>query len=826
MLKQTYIFSDYEQIIKSVCDDAYLWSVSKTVDGRYWLEKRSIADIDTVIFQVELDDSITAVNSLKVMTINSQTYIGIAVDSVEVVAFICEADNPLAGMTELVKPVGITDNCSDIDVLDDFIYALIYSETELKLLKYNYDVYEDTFSIVDGGYDLTKGLCLACDTTTIFITTNTNPINIVRFIDQSGGGTFTVHTLSSGEISPKRAIYYQNELYLGINTSPTKLVRITVGSGEVMSHFSFATIYDDLVDIDYRTDYIYITLESGKIGKFNVSTEVLEYIDTAEVENLGDLATYKSGDAYSFVNKTGTNILLYIDESELTPFSTDIRTRKEYYKSIETDVAWTNGWSSFSTDIRIRDDVRVSFGTDIRYIKYEYVELINNMVKTEDLILKIDDVSISDIQLSSISVSAAMDNTSAATFNLIRKFTSPDYTLASVYSQITNKNVVTIYLQDRQIFEGKVTQIKDSQNSEMISVQADGVYNSDLWVSYKIPHDMNSIETLWHTHKTINVALPSQDEQISVFHAMNVQVNINNPLTPIESNPLDPSVDATLYKGIRVNLGTKKTEKVVRGVEYIANADELNEWKPKQNREYFFVVNATRFDPFNEYPEALKTLTNAYIGTDLTINDDLWSLSETNAIVAYWQRIYDTVEEELGYYEYGVYPFKEISIDYNGKYIASERYEDRVDGLYLVKNDQYDYVEYARKMAYANYHKLDVYNTNVSFDMSLDAFLFYDLHLLDKINLSNTNQSGIYMSPNNGFPLSIKEIVIDADNMLCHIVANSYISSLEGWTMFVRVFIPSLGISYFPGDAEKIVEEGIVPIKLYSKIDPKYGEVE
>jgi hypothetical protein len=129
------------------------------------------------------------------------------------------------------------------------------------------------------------------------------------------------------------------------------------------------------------------------------------------------------------------------------------------------------------------------------------------------------------------------------------------------------------------------------------------------------------------------------------------------------------------------------------------------------------------------------------------------------------------------FYYLGTAPYKEVSTK-NGEYVSVWHWEDREDGLYQGVNPYYNFKPWAQAYANNEFVKMKNINgtlfpqTSASISVTLDAFMYYGLKLLQRINIGNTTQSNIYKNTN-GFPLSIKGIVIDMGNMKVDITANN-----------------------------------------------------
>ena len=147
------------------------------------------------------------------------------------------------------------------------------------------------------------------------------------------------------------------------------------------------------------------------------------------------------------------------------------------------------------------------------------------------------------------------------------------------------------------------------------------------------------------------------------------------------------------------------------------------------------------------------------------------------------QLVYDIVSSKLGY-TVGSAPFKNVPTDASGQYIPAERWEDRDNGLYSVVPESYNYIEYAKKIAELEYQKLLNINggilpeTSNTLTLTLDAYYYYNLKLLTRINIDNTTTPNIYNN-NRGFPLGIKSINISIADMKVTLQADNLKSNDE-----------------------------------------------
>lgn len=145
-------------------------------------------------------------------------------------------------------------------------------------------------------------------------------------------------------------------------------------------------------------------------------------------------------------------------------------------------------------------------------------------------------------------------------------------------------------------------------------------------------------------------------------------------------------------------------------------------------------------------------------------------------------KVYSMLEDRL-VYTLGAPPYKDVSTR-NGIYVAQEQWSDEADGLYLKKADDYNFVAYNTKVAELEYSKIKNINgqilpiAKVDISLTLDAYYYYNLKLLTRVNIDNTTESNIY-NGNNGFPTSIKTINISSADMQVQLVTDNQKSSVE-----------------------------------------------
>ena len=609
-----------------------------------------------------------------------------------------------------------------------------------------------------------------------------------------------------------------NYVFVVTDTSPAKIIRVSITPSSytvyTLTGFEYAK---DLI-VDTIKNKVYVSCNDGKVAEVDITDPSIQVEKTAsESVQLYYIAADETYNNQYITSASSSGVVYIIQGALAYIFNTDLRIRRLLEnKIINTVLNWMRTFTIFNTDLRTKGETGKIINTDLRFTLASVADV--TAIKREDWIVKVDGASLTDVKLDSIQIDVPVDSLSSASFSLARNYDKPDYTIDGTPSQITNKNVVTVYIGTRLIFTGKITKIRSVLDREEIEVTAETRKNTQLMIARTpSPFDFgqgNVLSIGVVNTKTVDLPLPILDTQLSLYDILSHTVSLNNPLTLAEAD----ETDMGYYKGIKVNLGTERKEIITRGIDYINGWAGVDAWNPFENFDHFYVINATLDAPFSTVGTQ-QELINAYIGTSLIVKDDLWLLGSLHGVIVYWQRVYDVQETDLGYYYVGTAPYKEISVP-NGRFISAYKYEDKADGLYEVKEVSYDYEQYAKDCAQAEYCKLDLYAGNSSsINITLDAFLYYNIQMLDKINIVNTKQSGIYKNTN-GFPMSIKRITLSSRDMIANLSMDTTKSVMEGWVTAVRMiftFIPEAADSYYPEETDKVAK---YEEKLFQKIDP------
>ena len=549
-------------------------------------------------------------------------------------------------------------------------------------------------------------------------------------------------------------------------------------------------------DIVYNStlDIFYIACADGQIlevmgSDFTMRTQH----DTGDTDDLLQIANLEG------FNKTyvGTEDLegeiIVMDQSEIESLGLDIRFIQEIQKSIGLSINTLDA-IGIGTDIRFLAETFKNVGLDIRFFPqtnnpFPTIGAPANPLSREDFHVYINNVEIPDAILSSIIITHNIDEKSTASFNLNRKHDQLNHYLDGTPSEITNNNNVKIYIKTVLEFEGEIDNIQCESDTESVNVSTTGNTHSD-------------------DRKTVTLSLPEIDEQLHIYHALINNPSIYNPIIDVDDeNP-------ELAKGIKVNLGNYQAQHVTIhsdtddelqriGEKTLAEQIMEGDWQPKQNWTYFWtILLATNFETGEE-------VINKYVGTSLAgFTTDMWFLESlkyqrqrrfpgesTTNIPSYAHpsgglgiidiekiKIRDEYEYTT-YYKIGEAPFKEISTT-NGKFITALRYEDKPDGLYRSFDVGYNYLQYATEVADLEYEKLKTINGNIlpktttNIELFIDGYYHYGISLLTRLNMDNTTTPSIYNN-NNGFPISVKAIQINASNMRVVLSTDNSLSVLE-----------------------------------------------
>lgn len=568
----------------------------------------------------------------------------------------------------------------------------------------------------------------------------------IAIFNSGSSASFATKIIASGQLS------------IVTDTTPLKLVRVDISDPAnpvwEMCAFPGLTHGKDAV-YNPLFNYIYVPCASGMI--LQIDNSDFNNYSSINTQIPRDLLNICSLDAslklYSGTNDT-TGEIVYIDQAIVSLLSMNIQIIRQANALMDIDIRTLQG-GIFGTNLQCLETRTHSLGLEIRVLADPFDEIALDPIKQSDFHVLVNGVELADIDLSSIEIYHAIGEKSTARFNLCRQHDALNTTVEGTPSEITQQNAVQIFIQDKLEFNGKVSRIKTDSENETVEVTAAGTEKEN-------------------EQRTINMPLASLNEKLHPYHCLVDNEDIYNPyIDPTETNP-------EFYFGVQVDLGKAVSQNIAQyisfqNVEWLADEVISGNFQPKQNWTYFWYAKA------KNYLTGIEQGTLSYVGTSpASLTSDIWEIKG----MSYWyQRQFDDSETELGIYQLGSAPYKEVSTR-NGKKIAKSKWVDQTDGLYREKDEGYDYTQYARDIAALELQKLKNINgailprTSCDIELMIDGYYFYGLKLLTRINIDNTTIAGIYKN-NNGFPVAVKTIQISSSSMRVSLKCDNEKSDVE-----------------------------------------------
>ena len=782
----TYSFEENE--ITAMCiTGEYFWVAYQGSGGNSILHKKNVRNPNTTYYEITVPvDKIVRITA-------DTTYIYLAVEDDTYIAYRYKITNPLTVYKAIAKPITITENPVDIAIdSNSYFYLLVpgtASGTYATVLKYISYSLSETIELSESGKIINDARSITVDDNdNLWIVTYENPTKLVKIYDDI---LYSSESLEG--IYNASKIIHVNPLVIVCYTDPVKIVKVDI-SGETPvediyvlndSGEDFKNATDICINED--TDMLYISCEDGKIIQVELDDfEARTRIDTGDTDNLTNIVSLDDFNTIFAGTDNSTAELIRVDDRDSTELDSDLRFILQETYSVGSRVDSVNGLklnSDFRFIVEKEDNV---LNSDIRFILDSYYTDPNDQyvvpptpIATTDFIVYFASVERTDVDLTSIKIVKTADDYSTATFKLALKHDN----FAPV------QTAVLITLSGNTIFEGTISKVSPKGSKEELYIEA----QSDI----KNTQSVN----------LVNLPLASSDTKFTLYDVFLDDINIYNPV--IEDKYLDDDYEEEndsppLYNGVKIDLGSETTESVTQTTVTSSGVASFNaraanavaiwsgEMPLEQNWTYFFYatgVNVRRCDA-----DLNHNFSNQYIGTSLSsLSDDIiypteiwWEKQrEWGMIENVWEtvlvagqlikvKVYSDDDDEggpgiLGWYKLGSAPYLEVSAR-NGRYITATKYSDEDDGLYTVRDEGYDYTPYTKLVAGVEYEKIKNINgdilpqTSASIGITIDAMFYYNIEIGTKINLSNTTQAGIFKD-SNGFPLMVKSISIDSNNM-------------------------------------------------------------
>jgi len=631
-----------------------------------------------------------------------------------------------------------------------------------------------------------------------------------------------------------------NPLIFVTNTSPARLVKVdvTIPASPTWAAY-ILTGLDNAKDVFVNevSGYVYVVGANGKVLKaplVDLNTQTI--IDLSDPDDLQTIMALPNLGLTYVSTDNALGELYLIDERNAFEIDTDFQAIAPQVFAIDTDFNIVTLFG-IDTEIYALGKEAYQINTDFKCLDYVigYTSVDSlTPINFGDVHVYIDNVELAgnDLIINSIQVVHSIDEESQTTFSLTRRHDQLNTTLDGATVIITNQNAVRVVIKGHIEFEGFISELNTvyDKNADIVNVVA------------LMPQPTTQ-------YNTVALSLPGLTQRLSLYDVLVENPRISNPV-------IDPTNETNpkKYKGIRVSLGKKIVENVLRILVFdnnnaIASAIQKGKFSPLQNWTYFWSPTVRRFGDF-----VLGQTTSVYfdyIGTSMApVSSDLWSLenakhrrqrinpsketllgdgtvyiSDFNEILPIQstaifnalssagyingggviqnkfksildyknlninfsskilQFVYEIVVSKLGY-TVGQAPFKTVATGANGQLISQIKWQDQPDGLYSVQPESYNYIDFCKTIAELEYQKLININgnvlpdTNTSLTLTPDAYYYYSLKLLTRLNIDNTTTTNIYNNLN-GFPVSIKSITIDVATMKVILQATNQKSKQE-----------------------------------------------
>lgn len=555
-------------------------------------------------------------------------------------------------------------------------------------------------------------------------------------------------------------IIFTNPIIFVTATDPAQIVKVDITDPDNLTmETAFLIGAKNAKSVSYNstTGFLYVGCAEGIIVKVDFTDlSVQTIIDVNDIDDLQSVSTFDDESITFASTDNSLGELHMLDERETTILDTNFQFLHQNETQINTDFEWIEALL-LDTNFQFLQINDAQINTDFKWLTDTLTDI--DPIGRDDFVVKIGGTTLTgdDLIPESIVVRHTIGEESEVSFRLARYHDNLNTTLNGSSIQITNQNSVEVIIKGNSAFTGNVSNLNcifetDDEHVEVIA---------------KGPQQVES-------RHTSTLSLPNNSEQLGLYNVLVQNPQINNPI--IDSDDEDPE----FFLGIKVNLGSKIVQSISR-YQYFGNvntlADDVTDgtFKPKQNWAYFW------------FGAAINFITNSafvflrYLGTSIgSLTGDSWEINKLS-----WkrQRTFDDDITELGEYTVGTAPFNEVSTK-NGILISADKWTDKPDGLYREKDAGYNFEDYAKRVADLEFDKLTTINgtilpkTSASIKLTIDAYYYYALKLLTRINIDNTTESNIFKN-SNGFPVSIKVIIISSGTMGVELTTDNSKSIVE-----------------------------------------------
>lgn len=610
-----------------------------------------------------------------------------------------------------------------------------------------------------------------------------------------------------------------NPIVFVTNTNPAEIVKIDTTDPENLT-WQIVEItglsYAIDAQINETTEFVYVAGSNGMVAKIDLNDL---YDQTLyNVSDSDDLVTLDLNENQGLIyvgTENAVGELYLIDERENFLIDTDLQVLAPEEFIIDTDFECIEAFL-IDTDIQVLSEETFIIDTDFKCLTAALDTI--TPIKLEDFVVYVDNVQLAnvDVILDSIRIDHSVDEKSVATFRLTRNHDNLNQDRDGNTRTITNQNTVKITIQGITEFEGKISRISPNYSSTdditVTALQANPGYNYQNKV-LSLP-SLNSrlglYDILVQNPDISNPYIDPEDPNPEKFKGIFVQLGKKN----LQQVQRYTQIDATGSFAERIQNGTFNLR---QNWTYFWSPTVTN-FNPNfdlgSTRTITFSYIGTSLAPVSSdlwlleranhryqriYPNQVQRLGDGKVYTqqldDLNIGSgsSLFSLLQSGGWIngsgevqdtfkrfifdseewninlsdSYKKVLYDYMDSVFGIY-IGQAPYQTVSTR-NDVFVSKFRWEDRNDGLYSVQDESYDFTEYAELVGNLEYEKLLNINgdilpdTSCSSILTIDAYYYFGLELLNRINVDNTLVANTFNNAN-GFPLAIKGITITASD--------------------------------------------------------------
>lgn len=572
-----------------------------------------------------------------------------------------------------------------------------------------------------------------------------------------------------------------------------------------------------------------ITLSDSLTFKGKTTIEINEEITFSDLTSIEDFYfTVNEG----ITLEDYDNLELTISNLYPTDLRTLVRKSYKYLTYLATSLL---SFKKYATKLYTKLLTHKSYATDLR-VRYDDYDSINiGTLDDFRIYLDGNELLDVDFDTLSISYTLN-STPSSASFILARRHDNYDYTLNNVYSQISNENKITIYDDTTLLFTGYITEISALSSTDTIQILAEDArykisrISLNLWYGGKYEGKESNPEIQERFEKNIGEAIQEVliaiDGIISGYDTVpftTSHVPEYNESYSDCANFLDILINQTantnwyldVNERIRYQMLDSGTIKTIplsslnshrHAYDVIISDVILNKQKSGYAKSFnvefgdkisqrvsLTTLSATESHNYSDisgektwfgFQDLVNGSGERYIGISPTLYTYfLFGSGGGWVLKAWWvlQIIKSVVTSKITPITIGSgLPVKTLYMtSYSISDIDDRREErskpndtDTTPYYCAVSSEKFNHIDYALDLANFELAQNNKLQTSARVSLLLDAYKYYGLNFINRINLSNTINPTIYKN-NNGFPLNIKQIDINCSNRTVMLALNN-----------------------------------------------------